>query len=175
MKHRGAVLLVLLLLAGIMVVLLDRREEVPAARAVVGMPAPDFQLEDLRGNKVRLSDFRGKAVLINFWATWCDSCREEAAGLQRLAEDKEFAQSLQTLKIVFRDSGENAARYLKDNNFTFRALVDDRRTSVNYGVRAVPESFLVSGKGVLRQKYIGPVDWDAPAVRARLRTLISGE
>jgi cytochrome c biogenesis protein CcmG, thiol:disulfide interchange protein DsbE len=175
MKNKGVILLILLVVAG-SIALLPGMEEKPARlKAVVGQPAPDFELNDLQGNKVSLQNFRGSVVLINFWATWCDTCREEAPGIQKLIEDKEFGTGLQTLKILFHDSEGNAGRYMKEKNFTFRVLVDDRQTSLDYGVRAVPESFLVSKKGILKHKLIGPVDWEAPDVRSALRALISEE
>jgi cytochrome c biogenesis protein CcmG, thiol:disulfide interchange protein DsbE len=175
MKNKGIILLVLLVAAGPIALLLGLKEKPAHLKAVVGQPAPDFELGDLQGNKVSLQNFRGKVVLINFWATWCDTCREEAASIQKLIDDKELGTALQTLKILFRDSAGNAERYMKEKNFTFRTLIDDRQTSLDYGVRAVPESFLISKKGILKHKFTGPVDWEAPDVRSALRALISEE
>jgi cytochrome c biogenesis protein CcmG, thiol:disulfide interchange protein DsbE len=175
MKNKGIILLVILIVAGLVAVMLGQKEKPAGVKAVAGQPAPDFELRDLQGNNVNLRDFRGKVVLVNFWATWCDTCRSEAPAIQKLVDDREFGASFQLLKILFRDTAGNAARYMKEKNFTFRVLVDDRQASVNFGVRAVPESFLISKNGILKYKFTGPVDWDSPDVRSALRALISEE
>jgi cytochrome c biogenesis protein CcmG, thiol:disulfide interchange protein DsbE len=175
MKNKGVILLILIVVAVAIAMLIGLGGNSPRLRAVVGQPAPDFELSDLQGEKISLHDFRGKVVLVNFWATWCETCKQEAPGMQKIMNDRELVPGFMTLKILFRDSKSNAARYLKENNFTFKVLVDDRHASLDFGVTGVPESFIISKKGILRHKFIGPVSWDSPDVRSALKALISEE
>jgi peroxiredoxin len=77
--------------------------------------------------------------------------------------------------ILFNDSMGNAEEYMRKNGFSFTVLADDRNVSMNYGVTGVPESFIISKKGVLRHKLIGPVQWDDREVKAALKKLIAEE
>jgi peroxiredoxin len=77
------------------------------------------------------------------------------------------------IKILFRDSRSNAALYIKENKFNFTVLIDDKHAALDYGVTGVPETFVISKKGILRHKFIGPVRWDMPDVRAAISRLIS--
>lgn len=175
MKNKGIILLVLIVAAVSIALLISLGGNSARLRAVVGQPAPDFELSDLQGGKISLRDFRDKVVLVNFWATWCETCKQEAPSIQKIVDDREFGAGFVTLKILFRDSKNNAVRYLKENKLTFKVLVDDRQTSSDYGVKAVPESFIISKKGILRHKFIGPVSWDSPDARSALKALISEE
>ncbi len=173
MKHKGIVLLIILALgAALFSFIFSGKGEQPARKkAVAGMPAPDFELKDITGKVWRLADFRGKVVLVNFWATWCDSCKEENPSLQRFMDSEKENLNLVVVTILYNDSPQNAADYLKRNNFSFNVLLDDRKTSLEYGITGVPETFVISKKGVLKSKFIGPVHWDAPDVKAAIDTL----
>jgi cytochrome c biogenesis protein CcmG, thiol:disulfide interchange protein DsbE len=175
MKNKSVILAVLAVVIVLLAVFLIKEDKPAKAKAAIGQAAPNFELSDIQGNKVSLSDFRGKVALVNFWATWCDTCRQEAPALHVFANDRELAGGLEVVKILFRDSMSNAGRYLKENNFNFRVLLDDRQASLDYGVRAVPESFIISKKGILRHKFIGPVNWDSPDLKTAVKNLISEE
>ncbi|HMK61790.1 MAG TPA: TlpA disulfide reductase family protein [Dissulfurispiraceae bacterium] len=152
--------------------LFSGQEESPVSRrAVAGMSAPDFTLPDISGKTWRLSDLRGKVVLINFWATWCDSCKEENPSLQRFVSAEKENKNLVVLTILYNDSPENATQYLKNNHFSFNVLIDDRKTSLEYGITGVPETFVLSKSGSLKNKFIGPVNWDDPDVKAAIDKL----
>jgi peroxiredoxin len=129
-------------------------------------PAEDFTLPMPDGRKFRLSDHRGKVVLINFWATWCPPCREEMPSMERLyseRKDRAFA-----LVAVSLDASPTAvAPYLAQGGFTFPVALDPRMDLASaYGVRALPASFIVDPHGAIVAMALGPRDWAAPAAHA---------
>ncbi len=173
MKHKGIVLFIILALgAALFFFIFSGKGEHPMPKkAVAGMPAPDFELTDITGKVWRLADFQGKVVLVNFWATWCDSCKEENPSLQKFMDSEKENRNLVLLTILYNDSPQNAADYLKRNSFSFNVLLDDRKTSLEYGITGVPETFVISKKGLLKNKFIGPVPWDSPDVKAAIDKL----
>lgn len=121
----------------------------------VGEPAPDFSLKDLDGKLIRLSDFRGKAVLVNFWATWCPPCRFEMPTLQRVYE-KHRPHDFVVLAVDTgeRSSGESmriaAKGFASSLNLTFPIVLDEGDQVANlYNLRAYPTSFFVDREGKL--------------------------
>ena len=173
MKHKGIVLLIILVLgAALFSFIFSGKGGKPVQKkAVSGMPAPDFELTDITGKAWHLADFRGKVVLVNFWATWCDSCKEENPSLQKFMDSEKENRNLVFLTILYNDSPQNAVDYLKRYNLSFNVLLDDRKTSLVYGITGVPETFVISKKGLLKGKFIGPVQWDAPDLKAEIDKL----
>jgi cytochrome c-type biogenesis protein len=125
--------------------------------------APDFRLTDLDGNVVLLSDFRGKTVVLNFWASWCPPCREEMPEFQALWDERGSGGSddLVVLAVNFlRDDSVGAAtNFIEANEFTFPVLFDTTRGDVatRYGVRGLPATFFIDRNGVVRTTALGPV------------------
>ena len=125
--------------------------------------APDFRLTDLDGNVVMLSDFRGKTVVLNFWATWCPPCREEMPEFQELWEHRgsEAADDLVVLAVNFlRDDTVGAAtNFIAANEFTFPVVFDTTRGDVaaRYGVRGLPATVFIDRNGIVRTTALGPV------------------
>jgi len=139
------------------------REEPQTAEE--GKPAPDFTLVDLAGQKTRLSDLRGKVVLVNFWATWCPPCREEIpsmANLNRIMAGKPFRM----LAISIDQGGKTAVEaYFSKSGKILPALLDtDGAISKLYGTTGVPETFVIDRKGVIIKKVIGALNWSDPEV-----------
>ncbi|CAK0761875.1 thiol:disulfide oxidoreductase CcmG [Gammaproteobacteria bacterium] len=136
---------------------LDPRE-VPSP--LVGKPAPDFHLPTLKDPNTMLSrqDLLGKVYLLNVWASWCVSCRQE----HPLLVDATRKSLLEIYGLNYKDQREAALRWLADFGNPYRAVVvdEDGRTGINYGVYGVPESYLIDKKGVIRYKYIGPLTPD---------------
>jgi cytochrome c biogenesis protein CcmG, thiol:disulfide interchange protein DsbE len=136
-----------------------------AARAAgpapeLGRPAPDFTLPDLAGARIRLGDYQEKkAVLINFWATWCVPCREEMPTLERLSRERRSA--LEVLAVSVDTVGAAKVRaFVRELGLTFPILLDpDLRVSRLYRVRALPISFIVDRTGIIRHREIGYRDW----------------
>ena len=175
MNKKGIILSVILVAAALLVFLIASRNEPVIKKAVIGKPAPPFELTDLHGATLSLDNLKGKVVLVNFWATWCDTCKEEKPLLQKLIAAETGNDKFAVVTILFNDSMGNAEEYMKKNGFSFPVLADDRKVSMNYGVTGVPESFIISKKGVLRHKLIGPVQWDDREVKAALKKLIAEE
>lgn len=142
-------------------------------KATTGLPAPLFELKDIHGKTWNLADLKGKVVLLNFWATWCDSCRTENPSIQKLVASEKRDDRFIFLSVLFKDEPSRAMEYLKENNFDFNVLVDDSGLSSKYKVRGVPETFIIDKEGVIRQKVIGPIEWDSADVRESISKLIN--
>jgi cytochrome c biogenesis protein CcmG/thiol:disulfide interchange protein DsbE len=137
--------------------------------ALIGKPAPDFDLPPLDGltsdNQpvpgLRKADLLGHVSLVNVFASWCGPCRLEHPVLEELARDKRF----RLVGINYKDKAENARRFLGDLGNPYAAIgVDVRgRTGIDWGVYGVPETFLVGDDGLIRYKFVGPLTDDAVA------------
>ena len=121
-----------------------------------GTPAPDFTLESLDGQKVSLSEFKGKAVLVNFWATWCGPCKIETPWLVEL-QNEYGSQGLQIVGVAMDDSGKDEiARFAKDMGMNYPVLLGKEAVGEAYGgVPALPESFFVGRDGKIVDKIMG--------------------
>ena len=130
-----------------------------------GTPAPDFTFPGLDEKMVSLSDYRGKVVLVNIWATWCPPCVEEMPSMEKLYR-KFKGQNFEILAVSIDEPGlEAVAPFMKKSNLTFPALIDSEGTiKAVYGVTGIPESFIVDKQGILIKKIVGPVDWASPAI-----------
>ena len=128
---------------------------------LVGKVAPDFQLPDLSDKQLRLSDYRGKVVFLNFWATWCKPCREEMPSMEVLY--KNFEKDGLVILAVSIDrvtTKKEIPPFVKGLNLTFPVLVDSwGQTDKRYKLMGVPETYIIDQQGVLREKVIGPRDW----------------
>jgi len=127
----------------------------------VGKIAPDFELPDLVDKGVRLSDFRGKVVFLNFWATWCKPCREEMPSMEVLYKNFE-RDGLVVLAISIDrvTTKKDIPPFVKSLNLTFPILIDSwGQTDKRYKLMGVPETYIIDQQGVLREKVIGPRDW----------------
>lgn len=138
-----------------------------------GFLAPEFSLYDLSGNLVRLADFRGKVVLLNFWATWCSPCRREIPSLERLYQSRND----QGFEIVAvnqeRASASQIASFAKKYGMSFPILLNPRGDVGNkYWVRAIPTSFLLGKNGVITWKIVGGREWESPYVVSRIDQLL---
>src|SRR5215813_1736901 len=134
--------------------------------------APDFLLKDLNGNSVRIRDLRGKVVLLNFWATWCPSCRFEMPSMEALY--KEFSgQGLILLAINFRESPQEIQSFYKEHNLSIRALLDSSAEAfVRYEAWSLPTTFLIDRRGFIVGRVIGYRDWHSDQTKAVFTQLL---
>lgn len=122
--------------------------------------APDFELETLDGESVRLSDFRGEKVLVNFWATWCPPCRSEMPDMQKFHEDYD-AQILAVNLISTEQSESQIQEFLEEYGVSFTVLADeDNRVSTLYNASALPTSYLINTKGEIHNIAIGALNYE---------------
>jgi thiol-disulfide isomerase/thioredoxin len=119
-------------------------------------PAHDFALSTLDGDTVRLSNLRGRWVLINFWATWCAPCRDEMPYLDRLAAD--HANQLSVLAVNMRESKTTVRAFVEEFDLHLPILVaPDDATLLAYYVRGLPVSVLIDPDGMVTQRIVGPI------------------
>ncbi len=151
-------------LAALLIVLPSCRKgtEVPVRKpspspAVTGGKAPGFTLKDTTGRAVNLSDFSGKIVVIDFWATWCGPCGSAVKELE-LLHRKYQGKDVVVLGISM-DLGDNAAEkvtnFVRGHGVTYPMLIDDRETSRLYGVTSVPATYLLDRRQVIVKIYPG--------------------
>lgn len=127
---------------------------------LVGGQAPDFELRLLGGRVVRLSDYRGRVVFLNFWASWCPPCRAEARLLEeawRQVKDREIV----FLGVNIQDTEEGARRFIEEFEITYPNGRDHQsRIAINYGVYGIPETFFIDREGRITYKHIGALGWE---------------
>lgn len=150
-----------------------KREETPKTQAVVGLNPPGFLLSDPSGKTYTLSELKGSVVFINFWATWCPPCIEEMPSIQNLYNQFKDSKEFRMVTILYKDDYEKAVAFMKQNNYALPVLIDrEGRSAKAYGVTGVPETYIVDKQGVLREKVIGPADWNSPQAISLISNLI---
>ena len=161
MKYKGPVLVILIAI-GIAALFLLPEKKVYEEVAAIGSPAPDFEYADSEGRIWKLSDLRGKVVFINFWATWCATCKAEAPSKEALFE-KMQGKPFQMLGMLFRDDPGNLEAYLRVQKIGYPTLISpDNAAAGLYGITGVPETFIIDKQGIVREKIVGPGAWDSP-------------
>jgi thiol-disulfide isomerase/thioredoxin len=126
----------------------------------VGGEAPGFTLPVVSSNEmVSLEQYRGKVVLLDFWATWCPPCREQMPAVQSLAEDESLSQDVQILSVNTDERGAGRVpkvkAYLDDNGYTFTTVLDDGRASSAYRVSSIPTLVVIQPDGELLHQQTG--------------------
>ena len=131
--------------------------------------ATDFTLLDLEGNKHTLSDYKGKVVFLNFWATWCPPCRAEMPSMQKLYEtwDKD---KFVMLAVNIGESREKVRSFAESNGYTFPILLDeDQKVARKYGIRGIPATYLIDEQGNMVNKVVGAREWDINQIKRLLK------
>jgi peroxiredoxin len=190
MEMKRKILLLLLIMMGIITSLIPFRQAGSAAspsqpecpscssfgvqRFQEKKEAPSFSLNSLDGKPIALNDFRGKPVLVTFWATWCISCRDELPILEKFLTGKR--DQLVILLIVIDGERKKAAqKIVNENKITLPILLLLKEKCMDqYGVRGwVPQTFLIDREGMLVGKIVGPRDWSSPEAWSCLKELFS--
>lgn len=127
----------------------------------VGKEAPNFSLPDLSDKSVQLTDYRGKVVFLNFWATWCKPCQEEMPSMEQLYKNyQKDGLVILAVSIDRVTTKKDIPPFVKNMNLTFPVLVDSwGQTDKRYKLMGVPETYIIDQGGILREKVIGPRDW----------------
>ena len=128
------------------------------SQATVGKPAPEFTGTDLDGHQVRLSDYRGHPVVLNFWASWCGPCRAEEPGLINIVHQYQ-PKGLEVLGVTVRDNLGQAKIYRDEFKVPYRSLFDQAaRLAYAYQIDAPPSSVFIDKDGVVQYKITGALD-----------------
>jgi peroxiredoxin len=135
--------------------------------------APDFTLKDLNSRKVRLADFRGKVVFLNFFATWCVPCRAEMPAMERLHQEFK-GKGLVVLAVDIQETAKTVRPFVEGLRLSFPALLDgDGSVAIMYSVRPVPATYLISREGRIVWRAFGARDWDSADSREYFSRLLS--
>jgi cytochrome c biogenesis protein CcmG/thiol:disulfide interchange protein DsbE len=136
----------------------------------IGTAAPDFTVVD-SDRKVTLSEFRGKIVVLNFWATWCKPCISEMPSLVQMQRGMRN-KNVVVLAVSIDDSDETYHRFLRNYGIDLLTIRDaDKKSNTLYGTFKFPETYIIDRGGVVRRKFIGPVEWSDPEIMDFLNKL----
>ena len=137
---------------------------------LIGKPAPSFALREVgTNNTIDIAQYRGKPLVINFWATWCNPCWEEHPVLQ--ANARTLSPNVQFLGVVFQDKEDKILGFLQQRGSSYPTVVDDTgKTAIAYGGGGVPETFFLDANGTIVAKYAGPMDSDI--IQANLQKVL---
>jgi len=136
-----------------------RRDPHDIRTGTVGKPAPAFTLSRLDGGApLSLSQYAGRAVVLNFWASWCIPCKQENPALVR-AYERYRTSDVVIIGILYQDSTDSGRAYVRDLGVLWPTVADeDGRVSLSYGVFGIPETYFIGADGVIAGRHIGPID-----------------
>lgn len=171
--RKRSLLCISLLLCLSLVACKGKKEEKGAPEK--GDAAVDVKLHGLDGKAVTLSQFKGKVVILNFWATWCPPCREEMPSMDALYQKFKGNPAFVMLPASIDEDAETVREFMKKNNYTMPVYHDPKKDAGSvYGITGVPETFIIDKKGVIAEKVIGPLDWMKPEVTQFIEDLLKG-
>jgi len=132
----------------------------------------DFRLNDLRGMSTRISDYKGKVVFLNFFATWCPPCRNEMPSMQKLHETMIGKDFVILAVSVDRGGADKVRDFISGNGYTFKVLHDESGYAAKqYSVTSIPATFIIDKEGTIVSRVIGERDWASPHMIAEFNKL----
>src|SRR5688572_27019950 len=146
---------------------------IPKMEEVKGHPAaPDFTLATPDGRKLSLKDFRGKVVFLNFWATWCPSCRTEMPDMDKLY--REFkGKGFEVVAVNVKDKRDDALKFVSSMKLTYPIMLDpEGEVGLLYGAWGMPATYLIDRKGVVQARLWGPAEWYSARARKMIAQMI---
>lgn len=165
----------LILSATVMIMAGCKKKEEAAGVAEVreNSPAPQITVNSLTNVPLKLSDLKGKVVLLNFWATWCPPCRDEMPSMMKL-NSAMAGKPFQMVAVSIDEGGvPDIESFFKSSGYSLPTYTDPGGEAVKtYGITGVPESFIIDKNGILVKKVIGPLAWDAPETVSFLEGLM---
>jgi cytochrome c biogenesis protein CcmG/thiol:disulfide interchange protein DsbE len=137
-------------------------------------PAPPLTVTDsVSGKNIPASEYNGKVIFVNFWASWCQPCKEEMPSIEALFREMSSSDKFKMVTILYKDSPSSAFEYMKSQGYTFPVYVDtDGATARQFGVTGVPETYIIDRKGNLVKKVIGGLDSNSPEFKSFLNSLL---
>ncbi|WP_342478061.1 redoxin domain-containing protein [Paenibacillus sp. FSL H7-0350] len=137
-------------------VYLHQSKQPPSGRITAGASAPVFEAVTLQGEKVSLSEYKGRVVLLNFWATWCKPCMREMPLLNVLSESAELP--VETLFVNAGESKGTVSEYMAEHQFSFPVIIDvTGRISASYRVNALPSTYIINKTGKISRVVVGEI------------------
>jgi len=137
-----------------------------------GGPTPALRLPDLDGKEHALEAYRGKVVLINFWATWCEPCKQEMPSIERLRRSLE-GRPFAVLAVNLAEPDSRVQRFLREVPVGFPVLMDrDTSTAKAWKARVLPATYIVGPDGRIRYSYFGELDWSQAGIREVIAALL---
>ncbi|MFC4386427.1 redoxin domain-containing protein [Gracilibacillus marinus] len=126
----------------------------------IGEVAPDFELQTLNGEFVKLSDYRGKTVMLNFWATWCPPCRAEMPDMEKFYQDTDI--EILAINLVDSESSmDQITSFVEEYQLTFPILLDNgNKASEMYRIRPIPTSLFIDTNGIIQYQVYGPLNYE---------------
>jgi thiol-disulfide isomerase/thioredoxin len=138
-------------------------------------PTPDFTLVDPAGKKTALKEFRGKLVMLNFWASWCIPCREEMPAMERLY-DQYKSKGFTIVAVNVKDKQKDALAFLKELKITYPVVLDpEGEVGLLYGAWGLPTTYLIGPKGEGIARIWGPASWDSTGAKQLIQDLLDGK
>ena len=137
---------------------------------ITGQPAaPGFDLKDPEGRPQRLADYRGKPLILNFWATWCPPCREEMPSLERAARAL-AADGIAVVAVNVGEDPKTVAAFLEDEPIALPLPLDtDTKVAQSYHMKGLPATFVIDAEGRIAYRALGSRDWDDPKLLEQVR------
>ena len=118
----------------------------------IGVKAPDFELKNLAGETIKLSDYRGKKIMLNFWATWCPPCKEEMPDMEKFYQQADEDVVILAVNI---DPQYNVEEFTTKMGTTFPILLDEKDdVNTMYQVLTIPTTYFIDAEGIVRHKYL---------------------
>lgn len=129
-----------------------------------------WAVKDLEGAEIPMTAFRGRALFLNFWATWCPPCRAELPNIQRLYDAVKEKENIAVL-LISSEKPEQVKQFLTENNYTFPCYLSEEEPPFPFAVSSIPTTFLVAPDGAIALHHVGPVAWDGGGTQAFLEAL----
>lgn len=117
--------------------------------------APDFTLQDLDGQQVSLSDYKGKVIFIDFWATWCPPCRQSIPSVEKLYDEYKDNGSFVILGINLNEDKSTILKFMEKQKVNYKVLMSDKKVVSDYKISGIPAFFLIDQNGDIVNKYVG--------------------
>ena len=146
----------------------------PALAPWSGAATPRLSLRDLEGRTHDLATYKGKVVLINFWATWCEPCRQEMPAIQRL-RDRLGPNAFAVIAVNVDEPDARVRQFIKSTGLDLPVVMDPgKHVTRSWGVRYLPVSFIVGADGRIRYRAVGDIEWDNETVVGTISRLLQG-
>lgn len=168
------IILLVVLIAGVAALIFTAKRTQQRIVAVENS-APDFKVTDATtGNTISSSELRGKVLFVNFWASWCQPCKDEMPSIENIYKSVSDG-NFRMITILYKDTTLNAGDYMRAHGYTFPVFTDnDGLAAARFGVTGVPETYIIDKNGVLKRRVIGPADWNSPEEKFLIHSLLKG-